>query len=496
MIDSVYRELTISILTVAWSMAAAICFAISVFTLTLWIQKREIRANLFFSLAAFGAGFYAIFDLQLNFASDIEEHIFLLKISTLGVSLIFIGLVWFIIYHFKTARRWLGIVITTIWGILLFLNFISPYSLIYTSYVDLIKFDLRWGESIYRFVGERHPGSYVADLMSLLFLIFVVDASIKLWRLGERRRTILIGGSILLFTVAAGIHTPLVDIGYISSPYLIAFAYLFIVLAAGFEISFDVIRSANLSKEVIANERRWRTLLENIQLLVVGLDRSGKVNYVNPFFLKLSGYQKKEVIGKYWFDQFLPKNVRDTIKKTFEEILEEGLHPHYQNAMVIKDGRELIISWSNVQLQNSEDGIIGTLAIGNDETDRTRAFEEIEKLKDQLRDENIYLQEEIILDQNHRDIIGKSDALKYALTRVEQVALTDTIVLIEGETGVGKELFARAVHHTSDRKNRPLVKVNCTAIPANLIESELFGHEKGAFTGAHKQRKGPFRNCQ
>lgn len=120
------------------------------------------------------------------------------------------------------------------------------------------------------------------------------------------------------------------------------------------------------------------------------------------------------------------------------------------------------------------------------------ALEQVECLKNRLQAENIYLQEEIKLDHNFEEIITGSDALKKVLRKVEQVASTDATVLILGETGTGKELFARAIHNISSRRERPLVKVNCAALPVNLIESELFGHEKGAFTGALSRKIGRF----
>ncbi len=117
---------------------------------------------------------------------------------------------------------------------------------------------------------------------------------------------------------------------------------------------------------------------------------------------------------------------------------------------------------------------------------------EIVKLKEQLEAERAYLQEEIKLVYNHDDIVGKSDVINYVFFKVEQIACTDTNVLILGETGTGKELIARAIHSSSLRKHRALVKMNCAALPSNLIESELFGHEKGAFTGALSRRLGRF----
>ena len=120
------------------------------------------------------------------------------------------------------------------------------------------------------------------------------------------------------------------------------------------------------------------------------------------------------------------------------------------------------------------------------------ALVEIRRLKEQLEEENLYLKEEISEVKGFEEIVGQSDALKYVLTRVEQVAKTDATVLLQGETGVGKELFARAIHDRSSRCDGPYIKVNCATLPEALVESELFGHERGAFTGAERQRKGRF----
>jgi formate hydrogenlyase transcriptional activator len=119
-------------------------------------------------------------------------------------------------------------------------------------------------------------------------------------------------------------------------------------------------------------------------------------------------------------------------------------------------------------------------------------LEEIEQLKSQLEKENVYLREEIKAGQGFQKIVGTSDALQYVSFRVQQVAPTDSTVLILGETGTGKGMVAHAIHELSSRKDRPMITVNCAALPANLIESELFGREKGAFTGAHAKQVGRF----
>ncbi|MEN8689788.1 MAG: sigma 54-interacting transcriptional regulator, partial [Desulfobacterales bacterium] len=126
------------------------------------------------------------------------------------------------------------------------------------------------------------------------------------------------------------------------------------------------------------------------------------------------------------------------------------------------------------------------------EIELRRAYDEIGQLKNQIEAESAYLQEEIKLEHNFENIIGQSQALKYVLHRVEMVADQDSTVILLGETGTGKELIARALHRLSSRNKRPLVKVNCAALPADLIESELFGREKGAFTGATTTQMGRF----
>jgi formate hydrogenlyase transcriptional activator len=121
-----------------------------------------------------------------------------------------------------------------------------------------------------------------------------------------------------------------------------------------------------------------------------------------------------------------------------------------------------------------------------------KAYQEITELKDRLAKENLYLEEEVRTDHNFGEIVGKSAALRRVLKEVETVAPTGSTVLIRGETGTGKELVARAIHDLSPRRDRTFVKLNCAAIPTGLVESELFGHEKGAFTGAITQKVGRF----
>jgi formate hydrogenlyase transcriptional activator len=152
-------------------------------------------------------------------------------------------------------------------------------------------------------------------------------------------------------------------------------------------------------------------------------------------------------------------------------------------------------AWESELVQRTQligEILVNALARQRSEESLKASFLEIERLTEQLQAENLYLQEEVKLGHEFAEIIGDSNELKYVLYKIEQVALTETTVILLGETGTGKELAAGAIHKHSRRANKPLIKVNCAALPATLIESELFGYERGAFTGAQARKIGRF----
>jgi PAS domain S-box-containing protein len=205
---------------------------------------------------------------------------------------------------------------------------------------------------------------------------------------------------------------------------------------------------------------------------------------------------------------FLPHDLTKIIKEQEQEQEQEG---RYTLREVEISGRvfiESIIVPANLRvariyaqeitkrkqaedaLQKAHDGL--ELKVDERTVELKTALTEIEAMKDRLEAENIYFRQENKMKQQFENIIGQSDGLKYVLYRAQQVAPMNTTVLILGETGTGKELIAAAIHNMSTRKERPLITVNCAALPGNLIESELFGREKGAFTGADVRRMGRF----
>ena len=175
-----------------------------------------------------------------------------------------------------------------------------------------------------------------------------------------------------------------------------------------------------------------------------------------------------------------------------EELARQGLEIGASSCLVKRAGYLYKLPWELEQAHARADLQRREAALHASEESLRKALAEVKHLKDQLHEENIYLQEEIRVASNFGQIIGQSEALRRVLSQAEQVAPLDTTVSILGETGTGKELLAHAIHKLSCRGNHALVKVNCAALPGSLIETELFGHEKGAFTGADARRSGRF----
>ncbi len=175
-----------------------------------------------------------------------------------------------------------------------------------------------------------------------------------------------------------------------------------------------------------------------------------------------------------------------------EDLASQGLRLGASRYVVKSPGYLYRLSWELDDVRSRAELLQREAALKVSEESLKQALNELQQLKDKLEDENVYLQEEIRLAANAGEIIGQSEALRRVLQMMEQVAPLDTTVLLLGETGTGKELLAQAIHNASRRRGHTLVKVNCATLPAELIESELFGHEKGAFTGATARRRGRF----
>jgi formate hydrogenlyase transcriptional activator len=236
------------------------------------------------------------------------------------------------------------------------------------------------------------------------------------------------------------------------------------------------------------DERELRQITDAIPQAIVVLDPSGAPMYANQATLDYTGLTMEGLLAPGFRERlFHPEDV-DRLRIDRRSALERGLPFELEQRALRNDGqyRWFLIRYN--PFRNEQGQVIRWYATGTDIDDRIRAEE-------MTRNENLALREQIDRDSMFEDIVGSSESLRTALRQVAKVAPTDSTVLILGETGTGKELIARAIHKRSPRAARAFIAVNCAAIPPSLISSELFGHEKGAFTGATQRRLGRFESA-
>src|SRR3989441_6419004 len=233
------------------------------------------------------------------------------------------------------------------------------------------------------------------------------------------------------------------------------------------------------------DEREMRRITDAIPQTIVVHNPSGVPIYANQSTLDYTGLTIDDVVSSDFRARIFHPEDLERLRAEREAALLRGLPFEFEQRALRKDGR---YRWFLIQYKpfHDEQGrLVRWYATGTDIEDRKRT-------EDRTRSENVALREEVERASMFEEIVGSSDALQQVLAQVSKVAPTDTTVLILGETGTGKELIARAIHKRSARSSRAFIRVNCAAIPPSLIASELFGHEKGAFTGAVQQRIGRF----
>jgi len=255
--------------------------------------------------------------------------------------------------------------------------------------------------------------------------------------------------------------------------------------------------------EADRSSRHNELLLAAVGEGIYGLSRNGLATFVNPAAVEMTGWLEADLLGKPIHDLHHHTKI-DGSPYPREECpiyaatVDGTVHCGDDEIFWRKDGSSFPVEYTSTPIR--EDGkLAGAVVVFKDITERKKterklleAYAEVARMKEQLEAENIYLQEEIKVDQDFAGLVGQSPAIQQVLNQVDLVAPTDASVLVTGESGTGKELIARAIHERSDRHERPLIRVNCAAIPRELFESEFFGHVKGAYTGAIKDRTGRF----
>ncbi|MCQ4325566.1 Fis family transcriptional regulator [Stutzerimonas stutzeri] len=250
-------------------------------------------------------------------------------------------------------------------------------------------------------------------------------------------------------------------------------------------------------------ERDNHLLLSAVGDGIYSIDSEGLATYVNPAAARMLGWEQDEMIGKnihrihhhsHADGSHYPVEDCPIYKAVHDGLVHEGR----QEVFWRRDGSMFPVEFTSTPVI-ADGRIVGSVVVFRDITERMStqqrlhdALEELKELKQRLEQQNAYLQEEIRIEHSYREIVGQSEPILKIVRQIDVVGPTDASVLINGESGTGKELIARAIHQSSRRAAHPLIRVNCAAIPADLFESEFFGHVRGAFTGALRDRVGRF----
>lgn len=231
-----------------------------------------------------------------------------------------------------------------------------------------------------------------------------------------------------------------------------------------------------LISRILYDERQLKIILDNLDIGVFTVTRGGLINFFNRQAEAISGYDRKEVLGKSCAIVFGEEGSKDVA--LLKQAIGEGLSLENKEGQVVTKGRGIIPIQANyMALRNEQGNTVGGLATVQD-------LSLIHQLNKEIKSQ-----------YTHGDMVGKDPAMQKIFEMVPVVAAADATVLIEGSTGTGKDLLAKVIHNESTRSNKPLVKVNCAALPDNLLESEMFGYVKGAFTGATRDKPGRFQEA-
>jgi len=298
---------------------AAVSAAVAVQHLMIAARLRERGTHLLFALSAAAAAADAVTEMRLLRSATPGEFEQLMGMTAFFICTFLAALAWYVAMRTGAARRWLLVAETVALALTAALDLGLPHGISYVRIEALREVMLPWGEVIHFGLGDPSAWRLVGDVANLGFLLFLLDTTIRLYRRGERRGMRLIAGSLLLLSASVLLIIP-VDLGLLSLPPTHPFAFLLIIAVMSWDLSDSVARTATLTREVASNERRWRQLLEDVQLLVVRVDRDGKVVAVNPHFTRVMGFRSDEVAGHVHLE-FVAPGQREERRAAFEQAM-------------------------------------------------------------------------------------------------------------------------------------------------------------------------------
>jgi PAS domain S-box-containing protein len=262
--------------------------------------------------------------------------------------------------------------------------------------------------------------------------------------------------------------------------------------------SRDITESVYFRNQLAISEARYKAVVESQSELIIRHSSDSTILFVNNAFARFNGRKAMDLIGLKWLD-LLTKDVAADLRRMMDSLSEENPSAEYEMKNKRYDGIEHWFSWISTGIFDQKGFLQEFQVVGRDITQKkeaelklAEAMARIQELKGKLERENTYLRDKFLPTKNNEGLVYNSPLMHEVLEKVNQVAMTDSPVMILGETGTGKEMIARAIHNSSKRRKRLMITINCAALPPSLIESELFGREKGAYTGAISRQIGRF----
>ena len=269
-------------------MCATASFMLGFLHLFFWFKNKNQYIYILSTIMAMSAGVSALLELGLLMTTSVDTYNELLRYENLAIFLILVPMTWFVHFYLKTGRNWLVVSITALWSIAIIVNFITPVNLTFSEIYELKRVETFWGEMFSIPSGEENPWKILADIASLLILIYVIDASLRKFRQGEYDKPLIIGGSIIFFILSAGIHTPLVDAEIVATPYMISFSFLAIVITFSYQLASDAMQIQRYARQVVAIENKRTAAEKDLQQTRCELEHMGRENLLGELSTTLA----------------------------------------------------------------------------------------------------------------------------------------------------------------------------------------------------------------